>query len=223
MLCNAALAGTEDGIRLYEANKFPEAVRAFQEVQTETMRDSRSAYYYALSLNSAGHTPQAVVVCKQIMTKFPKTEAAKQAKIAIDKWANFNAVASASAAARANYSASGHKLSDLAKQVDSNFGILGLKFEMVAGNAPRIRLIFPDTPAAKYLKTGDIIIAINGQSTENLTKEEIYDFLVGDANTTVKVTVQRDRERITNALTRLSALEFSKLHPDIWQDYLRAM
>jgi C-terminal processing protease CtpA/Prc len=216
-LCNAVLASeTEDAIKLYEAGEFREAKDKFQAVLNETMRDSRSAYYYALSLNSAGHTPQAVVVCRQIIARFPNTDAAKQAKVAIDRWAHFNAVAKASESARALALASRTN-----RPIDPKLGIIGLKFEMEGRDFPMVRLVFPDTPAANVLRVNDEITAVDGVTTRNLTKEQIYDLIVGVPETAVAITVKRNDEFTTHSLKRLSALKFSKLHPEIWRDYER--
>jgi C-terminal processing protease CtpA/Prc len=214
-LCNAVLASeTEDAIKLYDASQFREAREKFADALDETMRDSRSAYYYALSLNSSGHTPEAIVVCRQIMGRFPNTEAAKQSKDAIAKWAKFNAVANASQAARA-------LASRPIRPVNPKMGILGLKFEMMSNSFPKVKLVFPDTPAAKVLKPADEITAVDGVSTEGLSKEEIFDLIVGEPNTKVAITVRRSDEYITHTLVRLSAVSFSKQHPEIWLDYQR--
>jgi C-terminal processing protease CtpA/Prc len=217
-MSNKVLASeTEDAIKLYEASQFREAREKFADVLDETMRDSRSAYYYALSLNSSGHTPEAIVVCRQIMGKFPNTEAAKQSKDAIAKWSKFNAVANASQAARARALASRP-----IRPINPKMGIVGLKFEMIGNNFPKIRLVFPDTPAAKVLKPADVITAVDGVSTMGLSKEEIFDLIVGEPNTKVAITVRRGDEYITHTLVRLSAVTFSKQHPDIWLDYQRS-
>ncbi len=216
-LCDAALASeTEDAIKLYESGKFRESREKFEEVLNETLRDSRCAYYYALSLNSSGHTPEAIVVCRQIMGKFPNSEGARASKAAIEKWAQFNAVANASAAAR--------KLASRPiPPVDPTIGILGLKFEMVAGSLPKIMMVFPDTPASQFLKRNDVITAVNGTPTINLSKEEIYDLIVGVPGTAVSITIRRNDELITHSFVRLSAVKFSKQHPEIWQVYQRSM
>jgi hypothetical protein len=223
-LCNAVWASeTEDAIKLYESNRYAAAVLVFEKVQQETMRDSRSAYYYALSLNSLGHTPKAITVCKQIIRRFPKTEAARQAKVAIDQWPRFNFVSNASAESRANIRAMGRIGTRGAAKlpIDMSLGILGFKFEMLKGQRPRVKVVFPETPAAKFLKPDDLIMFVAGTSTAELTKEEVYDLLVGDANTTVSVTVQRNGQLITSVLTRVAMGEFAKLHPEVWQQYLR--
>lgn len=210
----------EDGIKLYEDGQFIKAVHAFRESRQATMSDSRAAYYYALSLNSAGRNSEAVKVCQEIIVKFPSSEAAKMAQIAIKKWSDFHAVANASAKLRAEEHSKNAKRS-LKNQDLDQVGILGFKFEVNALRKPLIKQVFADTPAAEFLKVDDEIMAINNVSTHLLTKEQVYNLIVGKPNTAVQFAVVREGKLLTFSMKRLSACVFSELHPDIWKEYLR--
>lgn len=224
MIGSSALAAkTDDAIGLYEQNRFAEALRVFQQAYSETMKDSRAAYYFALTLNSTGRTDSAIGVCRHIIAKFPGSEAAAAARAAIKKWNDFNSVADASAKVRAKFQASrmgrpgeigfGDKDPD-------KIGILGLKFELILGRRPRIRVVFPDTPAAACLRPQDEIIAVNNVQTAGLTKEEVFDLLVGKPDTAVSIRILRGERSQEVSLVRISAARFSQQHPDIWKQYL---
>ena len=187
------------------------------------MKDSRAAYYYALTLNSTGRTDSAIGVCRHIIARFPGSEAASAARAAIKKWNHFNSVSDASAKARAKFQASRMvrpgEISFGDKDPDE-IGILGLKFELTLGRRPRIRVVFPDTPAEACLKPGDEIIAVNNVQTAGLTKEEVFDLLVGKPDTAVSIRILRGARSQEVSLVRISAARFSQQHPDIWKQYL---
>ena len=211
LLCKSADASApEEGIALYESQQFSRAVQAFESARNQTMNDSRSAYYYALSLNSAGHTDKATLVCKQIVAKFPGTEAAKQAAAAIKSWSNFKAVASASAAAREAY---------IGKRLDGNIGIIGIKFEMVAKKPPIVRFVFPGGPADKIVQIGDVIAEVDGNSTYDLNREDVYDLIAGKKGTSVSLTLQRKEEILKVSFVRMSITDLAKKYPAAWKMY----
>lgn len=211
LLCKSVDASApEEGISLYEAQQFSRAVQAFESAKNQTMSDSRSAYYYALSLNSSGHTDKATIVCKQIVAKFPGSEAARQAAAAIKSWSNFNAVASASAKAREAY---------IGKKLDGNIGVIGIKFEMASGKPPIVRFVFPGGPADKAVQIGDAITEIDGQSTKELNKEDVYDLIAGQKGTRVSLTLQRKEEILKESFVRMSIADLAKKYPAAWKMY----
>jgi C-terminal processing protease CtpA/Prc len=207
---SAAANTTEEGIALYESQQFSRAVRAFESAKDQTLSDSRSAYYYALSLNSAGRTDKATAICKQIIARFPRTQAAKQAAAAVKKWSDFNSVAAASAKAREAY---------LGQKLDGNIGILGIKFEMVSNKPPVVRFVFPGGPAENIVRTGDAILQVDDTSTEKLSKEDVYDLIIGKKGTSVSLTLQRQEKILKESFVRMSIEDLSKKFPDAWRMY----
>lgn len=79
----------------------------------------------------------------------------------------------------------------LSTQVQSSIGIIGVKFVMYSGRPPVINRIFPGTPAAgSDLKLKDVIVAVDGIPTFGLTKDEVYDMIVGTPGTPVTLSVR---------------------------------
>lgn len=63
--------------------------------------------------------------------------------------------------------------------------------------------VFEGSPAAKAgLKVGDLILAIDGESTEGLSVEEVATKVRGEAGTNVTLKVFRDREELEFTITR---------------------
>ncbi|MCI0502274.1 MAG: S41 family peptidase [Fusobacteria bacterium] len=63
--------------------------------------------------------------------------------------------------------------------------------------------VFEGSPAAKAgLKVGDLILAIDGESTEGLNVEEVATKVRGEAGTNVTLKVFRDREELEFTITR---------------------
>jgi carboxyl-terminal processing protease len=72
------------------------------------------------------------------------------------------------------------------------FGGIGIEIGMRSGKLMVLRLISPETPAAKAgLLGGDHIVKINSEPTEHLTLTEAMSRLRGDPRTRVVVTVER--------------------------------
>src|SRR5882762_5681158 len=75
---------------------------------------------------------------------------------------------------------------DMQVQTRGEFGGLGLEVSQENG---LIKVVSPidDTPAAKAgIKPGDLIVAIDGEPTSNLTLTEAVDKMRGPANSTIK-------------------------------------
>ncbi|MBY0358962.1 MAG: PDZ domain-containing protein [Candidatus Obscuribacterales bacterium] len=81
----------------------------------------------------------------------------------------------------------------LKSQLESSIGIIGVKFVAVAGRAPVINEIFPGTPAEQVgLRLYDTIVAVDGIPTAGLTKDEVFDMIVGTPGTSVTLTIMRN-------------------------------
>jgi carboxyl-terminal processing protease len=81
-----------------------------------------------------------------------------------------------------------------AMQVEQKGEFGGLGVEVVGDNG-FVRIVAPmdDTPGAKAgLKSGDLIIAIDGDPLSNATLDEAVDRMRGPPNTNIKLTIKRD-------------------------------
>lgn len=66
-----------------------------------------------------------------------------------------------------------------------------------------IESLLPDTPAQKAgMKAGDIIIAVDGQSTKGWTADDAVNHIRGQANTQVRIDVNRGGQTISFTVTR---------------------
>jgi len=190
---------TDDAIDLYNQHNYQQARTVFEKDTPETLRSADAAYYYALTLNDVGQTDKGIEVCKQIIQRFPGTNAAKMAKSAIQTWT----------------------VKTMALSPD--LGIVGFKFKINPNvhSHPEIMTVFPDTPAARCgLAIGDVILAANGSETEGLSKEQVYKLVTGKPATKLVVLVERAGQTFEKSLMRMRARDFEKVHPDIWQQYV---
>ncbi len=109
--------------------------------------------------------------------------------------------------------------SALKAQAESSIGIIGVKFVAIFGKPPVINEIFPNTPAEKVgLKVYDLIIAVDGVPTSGLTKEEVFDLIVGTPGTQVSLSILRNSEYSAVTCTRMDINEL--LDPRIRRDYM---
>ena len=92
-----------------------------------------------------------------------------------------------------------------------------MKFEITHGGTAEVQMLFPDTPAeASHVQKGDIIRAVDGVPTAGLTRDEIYNMVIGQPETKVTLTIQRSSTTLTKVLTRMHSKAFARSHPDIW-------
>ena len=90
----------------------------------------------------------------------------------------------------------------------SSVGIIGVRFEMYQGGPPVVKTVFPYTPAARFdVRQLDIIVAVDGVPTLGLTKEEVYDLIVGSPGTPVTLSLSRSGDYRVLTLTRMDLLE----------------
>ncbi|HEY9773448.1 MAG TPA: PDZ domain-containing protein [Planktothrix sp.] len=106
--------------------------------------------------------------------------------------------------------------------VDSGVGIIGVKFVLAFGRPPIINRVFRGTPAYDVgLQKDDVIIAVDGVPTFGLSKEEVYNMIVGVPDTPVTVSISRNGEFIAKSMSRM---DFNSLtDPIVRRDYLMSM
>jgi len=80
----------------------------------------------------------------------------------------------------------------------SSFGGIGASISMNKDKEPIIVRTLPGTPAEKAgLKSNDIILAVDGKSTQDLTTDQVVTLVRGKIGTTVKLTVLHEGETST--------------------------
>ncbi len=110
----------------------------------------------------------------------------------------------------------------LQAEAESGIGIIGVKFVMFNGRPPVINRVFPGTPAmSKGLRIDDIILAVDGVPTHGLTKEEVYDLIVGTPRTPVTLSVVRKGEFIVVTMNRMDLNDITD--PFVRKDYMMSM
>jgi hypothetical protein len=111
---------------------------------------------------------------------------------------------------------------NFAMQATSGFGIIGVKFVLVAGHPPVINRVFAGTPAAKVgLQNDDVIVAVDGVPTVGLTKEEVYDLIIGSPGTDVSMSIVRGGNVNVVNCTRMDINEL--VDPIVRRDYMLNM
>ena len=111
----------------------------------------------------------------------------------------------------------------LSSQATSGFGIIGVKFLLAVGKPPIINRVFPGTPAyALGMQPNDAIVAVDGVPTYGLTKEEVYDLIIGSPGTTVNVSIMRSGGDFkVYTCTRMDINDLTD--PVVRRDYLMSM
>lgn len=105
---------------------------------------------------------------------------------------------------------------------NSGIGIIGVKFVMSMGRPPVINRVFPLTPAFKVgLRNDDIIVAVDGIPTVGLSKEEVYDMIVGLPGTEVTLSIQRQGDYSSYKMLRMDLNDITD--PYVRRDYLTHM
>jgi hypothetical protein len=107
----------------------------------------------------------------------------------------------------------------LTSQVQSSIGIIGVKFVATTGHAPVINQVFPGTPAEqKGLRVYDRIVAVDGVPTTGLTKDEVFDLIVGSPGTQVTLSIMRGSDFQAVNCVRMDINELTD--PRIRRDYM---
>jgi C-terminal processing protease CtpA/Prc len=150
----------------------------------------------------------------------PKKPAALsgQAASAAAKGNGLAGKASADSANLAKSKAKEDKADKLSAELQSGIGIIGVKFMMIFGRPPVINRVFPGTPAAeKGLRPNDIIIAVDGVPTFGLTKDEVYNMIVGTPRTPVTISFRRRNDFQVRTMDRMDFNEITD--PVVRRDY----
>lgn len=109
-----------------------------------------------------------------------------------------------------------------ALESQSGFGIIGVKFVLALGKQPVINRVFPGTPAfSRGLRPNDIIVAVDGIPTMGLTKDEVYDLIIGSPGTPVTISVMRNGDFQVVTCTRMDINEITD--PQVRRDYMMTM
>jgi len=99
--------------------------------------------------------------------------------------------------------------SDFSKSLSGQVSGVGAEIG-IRTSQPTIVRIIADSPAELAgLKAGDTIIAVNGDSVESLTTDQVATKIRGDAGTSVKVTVRRSGESKDFTITRANITDKS--------------
>jgi S1-C subfamily serine protease len=109
--------------------------------------------------------------------------------------------------------------SGINRTTEAGLGIIGLKFAVYFGRTPVIYQVFSGTPAAAAgLKPRDTIIAVDGIPTFGLSKNEVYNMIVGKPGTEVTISYTHNHDYQTRTLTRMDVNEIPD--PRVRRDYL---
>lgn len=107
----------------------------------------------------------------------------------------------------------------LASQAQSSIGIIGVKFVATNGTPPMINQVFPGTPAdEKGLRVYDRIVAVDGVPTAGLSKDEVFDLIVGSPGTSVTLSILRGNDFSAVNCVRMDINELTD--PRIRRDYM---
>jgi C-terminal processing protease CtpA/Prc len=103
--------------------------------------------------------------------------------------------------------------------VESGLGIIGLKFAVYFGRAPVVYQVFPDTPAdGAGVRPRDTILAVDGVPTIGLSKNEVYNMIVGKPGTEVTLSFLHNHNFESHALKRMDVNDIAD--PKVRRDYL---
>ncbi len=107
-------------------------------------------------------------------------------------------------------------------QMQSGVGIIGVKFLLPIGHMPIINRVFPGTPAWEVgLHARDIIVAVDGVPTLGLSKEDVYNMIVGKPETEVTISIRRGADFLAKTMKRM---DFNDIpDPLVRQDYLMSI
>jgi hypothetical protein len=103
-------------------------------------------------------------------------------------------------------------------ETESGIGIIGVKFVLGFGRPPIINRVFPGTPASENgLRPNDIIVAVDGIPTYGLTKDEVYNMIVGTPHTPVSISFLRNKDFQVRKMDRMDFNDITD--PRVRRDY----
>ena len=112
-----------------------------------------------------------------------------------------------------------------AQQTDQKgeFGGLGIEITMEGGF---VKVVTPidDTPAAKAgIKSGDLIVQINGESVQGMTINEAVERMRGKVDTEIKISIRRDGRETFDVTLRRAVIKVEAVRGDLMGDvaYIR--
>lgn len=107
----------------------------------------------------------------------------------------------------------------LKTQAESSIGIIGVKFVATYGRPPVINEVFPNTPADRVgLRVYDMIVAVDGVPTSGLSKDEVFDLIVGTPGTQVNLSILRNGDYSAVSCTRMDINELNDAR--VRRDYM---
>jgi len=106
--------------------------------------------------------------------------------------------------------------------IPQSIGIIGVKFYKPAYAPAIINMVFSGTPAAKAgIHINDMIVAVDGVPTRNLTKDQCYDLIVGSPDTPITISVMRHSNFGVKQMVRM---DFNDIpDPMVRRDYLNSL
>ncbi len=106
--------------------------------------------------------------------------------------------------------------------IPQSIGIIGVKFFKPIDGPAVINTVFSGTPAAKAgMQVNDMIVAVDGVPTRNLSKDQCYDLIVGSPDTPITVSVMR---RTNFGVKQMVRMDFNDIpDPMVRRDYLNSL
>lgn len=105
---------------------------------------------------------------------------------------------------------------------DQSVGIIGIKFMKETGKPAIIANVFAGTPAARLgLQENDRIVAVDGIPLLGLNREECFDLMIGEPESSVTLSINRDGNFMVKQIIRM---DFNRI-PDlsVRRSYLQAL
>lgn len=100
----------------------------------------------------------------------------------------------------------------------TGIGVIGLRFIHQAGYPSYVEQVYSNSPASRAgLKAKDLIFAIDGVRTDELSSDSVYQLLSGDPGTKVKIFITRGQTMFNVEMIREDLANFS---PDVQNRYL---
>jgi len=100
----------------------------------------------------------------------------------------------------------------------TGIGVIGLRFIHKTGFPSYVEQVYSNSPASRAgLKQKDLIFAIDGIRTDQLSSDSVYGLLSGEPGTTVKIFITRGSSMFNVDLNREDLANFS---PEVQNRYL---